>query len=438
MTKIRTYITIALASAALIGLVYIQVNWLQSGLLLQKKLFKERAFTSLNVLHDKFDKQHELIKELTQIITISDQRKQAPSKLLLREAQNKLTHLIDSLLKEHHIDTKYECYVFNSKTGKIYLSNVPIKYKQVSKKTFGSYRVCAGNQLQNIFNDTSCYGAFQIGVLFPEQDRYLLRGLRTQLLLSLFFIVLLLACFVYTIRTILKQRKLSVIKNDFINNLTHELKTPIFSISLVTKVFRENIAQQRYSKAPKYLDLIETENEQLKNHVEKVLQLALMENKEFELDLQKVNLHALIEKTVQMFEFLAQQKNGNIVLSLQARNSDLAVDETHLSSVLHSLLDNALKYTRATPQIEIITEDKEGGLFLSIRDNGIGIKPKDQPYIFEKFYRVSTGNVHNVKGFGLGLSYVKMIIEAHKGMIRLNSQWKQGTEFQIFLPYKSN
>ena len=246
---------------------------------------------------------------------------------------------------------------------------------------------------------------------------------------------MLLACFGYTIRTILRQRKLAIIKNDFINNLTHELKTPIFSISLVAKVFREKVAQKQYDKATKYLDLIETENEQLKNHVEKVLQLALIENKCFELDRQPVDLHQLIRKTVQMFEFLAQQKNGSICLNLWACNHELVLDETHLASVLHSLLDNALKYTQETPKIEVTTEDHEDGVRLSIRDNGIGIAPKDRPYIFEKFYRVSTGDVHNIKGFGLGLCYVKMIVEAHQGGIRLNNHWKNGTEFQIFLPH---
>ena len=433
MSKTRTYFIIVLACVALVGLVYIQVNWLQSGLMLQKKLFKERAFASLNVVHDKFDEQKGLIKDLKSIIGEIELKKQLPSQKLVDRAHTKLTSFIDSMMQAHHIDTRYECYVFNGKSGKVYLTNQPNR-STVSKKVFGSYRVCAGNFLQKEFSEVSCAGAYQLGVLFPEKHAYLLSGIRSQLLLSLFFILLLLACFGYTIRTILRQRKLSVIKNDFINNLTHELKTPIFSISLVTKVFRENIAQQQYNQANKYLDLIETENEQLKNHVEKVLQLALIENKRFELDLQKVDLHSLITKTVQMFEFLAQQKNGSICLNLQAQNSELVVDETHLASVLHSLLDNALKYTDEAPQIEIITEDQEEGIHLSIRDNGIGIAPKDRPFIFEKFYRVSTGNVHNVKGFGLGLCYVKMIVEAHQGIIRLNNQWKNGTEFQIFLP----
>lgn len=434
MSKTRTYFIIALACVALVGLVYIQVNWLQGGMLLQKKLFKERAYASLDLVYKQFDEQQSLINDLKSIIDITERKKQLPSQQLVNRAHNRLNAFVDSVLNAHNIDTPYECCVFNGQSGKVYLTNIPSKPKKISKKIFGNYRVCAGNVLQKEFSNTVCGGSYQLGVTFPEEHSFLLSGIRSQLLMSLFFILLLLACFGYTIRTILRQRKLSVIKNDFINNLTHELKTPIFSISLVTKVFRENIAQQQYNKANKYLDLIETENEQLKNHVEKVLQLALIENKRFELDLQKIDLHPLITKTVQMFEFLAQQKNGSICLNLQAKNSELVVDETHLASVLHSLLDNALKYTGEAPQIEIITEDQEGGIHLSIRDNGIGIAPKDRPFIFEKFYRVSTGNVHNVKGFGLGLCYVKMIVEAHQGIIRLNNQWKNGTEFQIFLP----
>lgn len=461
MTKFKTYVIIAIMSVALIGLVYIQVNWLQSGLQLQKKLFKERAFTSLDLLHDSFDSQHKLRNNLTQLIWLMN-NKQKPPQTTVKNTRIQLTHLMDSLTGAHHVETPYHFYVFNGQTGLVYLSNVA-GVKKVTKEIFGGFRVCAGSHLQKIFNNDKnpntcsinkpykavcgnagqiqngahliCSGVYQIGVVFPEQDQYLLSSLRSQLLMSLFFIILILACFTYTIRTILKQRKLAMIKNDFINNLTHELKTPIFSISLVTKVFRENITRQKYDKANKYLNLIDTENEQLKNHVEKVLQLALMENKRFELDLQVVDFHAIIEKTALMFEFLAQQKNGCIKLRLNARNSRLIIDETHLASVLHSLLDNALKYTTKAPEIEIITEDHNNGLHLSVRDNGIGICSKDRPYIFEKFYRVSTGNVHNVKGFGLGLSYVKMIVEAHKGIIRLNNQWKQGAEFQIFLPH---
>ena len=434
MSKSRMYFIIALASVALVGLVYIQVNWLQSGLILQKKLFKERAFASLDVVYNKFDEQKGLIKDLKSIIRSIEIEKEMPSRQLIEDAHTKLTFFVDSMMQAHHLNTKYECYVFNGNSGKVYLTNSGQKPTKISKKMFGDYRVCAGDFLQKEFRSTSCAGAYQLGVLFPEKDSYLLSGIQFQLLMSLFFILLLLACFGYTIRTILRQRKLAVIKNDFINNLTHELKTPIFSISLVTKVFRENIAKKQYTKATKYLDLIETENEQLKNHVEKVLQLALIENKRFELDLQRVDLHHLIRKTVQMFEFLAQQKNGNIYLNLQAQNSEMVLDETHLASVLHSLLDNALKYSQEIPQIEVLTEDHAEGIHLSIRDNGIGIAAKDQPFIFEKFYRVSTGDVHNVKGFGLGLCYVKMIVEAHQGIIRLNNQWKNGTEFQIFLP----
>lgn len=238
--------------------------------------------------------------------------------------------------------------------------------------------------------------------------------------------------FAYTLWVVLKQKRLSEIKNDFINNMTHELKTPISTISLSAEVLmKSNLDPERLQR---YSKIIYDENARLKEQVDKVLQVARLDKNELNLSFEAVNMHELIASYAESFELKIQKEAGRIALYLNAQNNLVKGDKLHLENVLRNLLDNALKYSIEKPDIELKTFSNQKFFICQISDKGIGIKKENQKMIFDKFYRVPTGNIHNVKGFGLGLFYVKNILDRHQAKISLSSQVGQGSTFTIELP----
>ncbi len=239
--------------------------------------------------------------------------------------------------------------------------------------------------------------------------------------------------FGYSISIILKQKKLSDTKNDFINNMTHELKTPIATIGLSIDMIQKNIQHQEKTK--KYSEIIAKENKRLEKQVERVLNIAKFDKGEIELQKEKIDIHQLLNEVKETMA-LNSTKKIDIQLSLLAKQYTIIGDPIHISNIFHNLLDNAIKYSKDLPQIVIKTSSNNKGIFISIQDNGIGIPKEDLKLIFEKFYRVPTGNIHDIKGFGIGLYYVKKIIEEHHGKITVNSTLNKGTVFELFIPFK--
>lgn len=243
--------------------------------------------------------------------------------------------------------------------------------------------------------------------------------------------------FGYALTIIFKQKRLSEVKTDFINNMTHELKTPISTIGLSS----ETLLREDFSADPerlqRYAGIIYKENKRLENQVERVLNIAKMDKEQIKLNYSLFDIHDLIQEAADVFEFNSSETGGVMHLDLQASATLIHADEVHIGNVIHNLIDNAIKYCDKEPEISISTKNIGSNIQLIIQDNGIGIKKENVKMIFDKFYRVSTGNVHNVKGFGLGLYYVKMIIESHHGKISVKSQLGQGTTFTIVLPQKN-
>jgi len=271
-------------------------------------------------------------------------------------------------------------------------------------------------------------------IYFPKRDTFLLKATGFMVIPTAILTFMLIAIFVYTILIILKQKKLSIIKNDFINNMTHELKTPISTISLASQMLHDNSV----SNTPKTIEHISSvilqESKRLSFQVEKVLQMAVFNEGRLKLKFKEFHFNDLVSNVILNFELRVKNKGGKLGADLTAQNDLIKGDEVHVTNVIFNLLDNAVKYSRTEPEIEIKTENKGNYLLVSIRDNGIGIPKEHIDQIFERFFRVPTGNVHDVKGFGLGLSYVKKIIESHQGKIKVESVVNKGTKFILYFP----
>ena len=240
--------------------------------------------------------------------------------------------------------------------------------------------------------------------------------------------------FLYTLFVILRQKRLSEIQKDFINNMTHEFKTPLSTIAISSEVLRDPTITHTPERLLNYATIIQTESQRLKQHVERVLQMARLEKSDVGLKKEKLDLHELISEVVQNTSIALHERNGKISLQLNAQQSRIEADKLHFTNVLFNLIDNAIKYCKNIPQLEIVTGNLGRQLFVEVRDNGIGISPENQKKIFHQFYRVPTGNLHDVKGFGLGLNYVKIMAELHKGKVSVNSKPGEGSIFKIVLP----
>ncbi|MBA4408386.1 MAG: HAMP domain-containing sensor histidine kinase [Bacteroidota bacterium] len=275
-------------------------------------------------------------------------------------------------------------------------------------------------------------------VYFPKRNTFLMKETGFLVIPTFVLTAMLIGIFVFTILIILRQKKLSNIKNDFINNMTHELKTPISTISLASQMLRDNTVTNTPKTIEHISGIIFQESKRLTTQVEKVLQMAVFNEGKLKLKFKEVNMNNLINSVVLNFELRVRSKNGALTSELKADPAIIKGDEVHITNVLFNLLDNAVKYSKNEPKIIITTELKDHFLVVSVKDQGIGIQKEHVGQIFERFYRVPTGNIHDVKGFGLGLSYVKIITEAHHGQIKVESAPNKGTKFMIYFPINAD
>lgn len=268
---------------------------------------------------------------------------------------------------------------------------------------------------------------------FPTRGRYLYNVVRL-ILPSLMLSMILLATFVSSVVMISREKKLTQMRTDFMNNMTHELKTPVSSISLASQM----LSDESVPKSPRMLahlgNTIREETNRLTQQIDKVLQMSILERESSALKLKEIDVNELVHKITSNFSIKVESKGGEIVTNVDAEYPFIMADEVHFTNIIYNLMDNALKYTEATPHLEVATYDDEKNIYISVKDNGIGIKSEDQKRIFDKFFRVSTGNVHNVKGFGLGLAYVKKVVTDHNGTISCESEYGVGTKFTISVP----
>lgn len=427
----KIYFVIALTVIALVGIVMVQYFWIGAAFKIQEDKFNQRFLTVRDQLEKTIKADSSLQKSLNTFISFHSDSSITPSTSLQSRVEDQLKVKVDSLFQKEFTDISYEFglvkhhhNIDSSKKENVLFSTMEGTKTNISALLKSRYKTC------------KCLteGQYHFNFYFPNKNHFIAAQIWEMLGLSILCILLVVGCFAYTIITIRKQKKLAQIKNDFINNMTHELKTPIFSISVASKALGNSKEISQSKKLNKYLNLIKNENKRLQRQVNKVLQMALVDADKSHIEKQEIDLHALIQRVVKNFELILSNQNGAVHFNLNATKHVIRADETHLSNIIHNLIDNAIKYSKNQPDITITTTNKKDGVSFSITDNGIGMNSKTKKHIFDKFYRAQTGDIHDVKGFGLGLSYVKDIVEAHEGWIKLKSKPHQGSKFTIFLP----
>lgn len=269
---------------------------------------------------------------------------------------------------------------------------------------------------------------------FPSSPIILSRNVDIYTIISICMILLISFLFIFSIRTIWVQKKLDEMKTDFINNMTHEIKTPIATISLACEMLKDDSITNDQSTMRNFVNIISDENRRMRVLIETLLQSAKMASKKFSISPKETDLNSIVQDAVQSFRLAIENRHGALDLDINPIEGTLFADELHISNTVHNLIDNAIKYSAQDLYIRINTHQEENFAVLQIEDHGIGIAKEDQKHIFEKFYRVSTGNVHNVKGFGIGLNYVSQVVALHHGEIALTSELGKGTTFTIKLP----
>jgi two-component system phosphate regulon sensor histidine kinase PhoR len=335
-----------------------------------------------------------------------------------------INKFVGEALQEHGIKTRFEFAVTK-------LTN-QIAFKSTGYDPGDSERIYQIKLFPDDLFDNSNY----LTIYFPYRRNFLIRSLGfvgvSSSVLTLFLIV----AFSFTLYVILRQKRLSEMKSDFVSNMTHELKTPISTISLASQMLSDQSIDAAEKNYDRISGIISEETKRLGHQVERVLQMSKFDQGDLKLKFEEVSLHDIIDSVVSNFVIQVESKSGMLIPSLHAEDDAISGDPVHLSNLISNLLDNAVKYTNEAPEIFIETRNVNSQLLLTIKDNGIGISKANQKRIFDKFYRVSTGNIHNVKGFGLGLSYVKKIVEEHGGTISLESEPDVGTSFFVKLPQK--
>ena len=271
-------------------------------------------------------------------------------------------------------------------------------------------------------------------VIVPDFKTQVWESLMWMIVGALAFTIIILAAFALTIHTLLRQKKLSEIKSDFINNMTHEFKTPLATISLAVDAIKNEKVMQNPEKMQYFSGIIKEENKRMNKHVETILQAALLDRQELKLDMKPVHATTLIEKALSNYQLQLEDRQGKVEMNYNAKNDEIVADEAHFSNLLSNLFDNAIKYSKENLCIKVSTCNTNKMLQIKIEDNGIGMNKETTKRVFEKFYRAHTGNIHNVKGFGLGMSYVKTVIDVHKGRIKVDSTLGKGSCFTVEVP----
>ena len=415
MTRNAIRLIIIVGSLAIAAIIGIQIFWVKRAYDIENKRFRQSAMSALKEVAKNISR----IYELSEIESPVEQLEDDYYVVNLRTPLDApvLEHYLRQEFRKEDLNTSFEYGIYDCDTDEI---------------RYGG-RVNANFEINNeelaILPKTDKFLNY-FGVRFPSKGSFLFQNLDFWILSS-FVTLLITGFFVYAMFVILRQKKLSEVQRDFVNNMTHEFQTPISTIRVATDVLSQKKILDQPERFKKYVQIIRQENLRLKNQVEAVLTTAKVGRGKLELEIQLQELHALLSEVL---EGVKLEIGDRLKLDLKAQRTTIYADKVHLLSVIRNLVENAIKYSKKSAKIMVSTRNDENGIILEVQDSGIGIPKEYLGKIFNKFYRVPTGNLHNVKGFGLGLNYVQHIVKAHKWKIEVDSEYKVGTSFTIKIP----
>ncbi|MFK7937654.1 MAG: sensor histidine kinase [Saprospiraceae bacterium] len=492
MNRKAILLIIGLMSAALVGIAVLQVNWIRYAISLNEKKFDKSvrdalvsvadrleeeqelvAFSSINGYGTSYFQQREVIKDqggsvkidisrsqimqrwsennctcsrcqaerlqdfnqLQQWANFTDQAAKLP--IAERISPDRLNTFLEQEMMDRGIESDYNFGVFSRDKNSFVIIDDHYVVEDATPKEFlpGYENLYNSKYYVSLFPKEQPNPGFLM-IHFPNKATVVWGDVWKNLLGSILFTGIILFCFIYTILVIFRQKKLGEMKTDFINNMTHEFKTPIATISLAADSITSPMISSNVDKVKRFAGIIKQENRRMNAQVEKVLQMAAIDKRDFNLSMTEVDLHDVIRTAVQNIGLQVEKKDGRAYAELEAKNSMVQGDQTHISNMINNLLDNANKYSPEKPVISVHTRNISSGVEVTIKDNGIGMTKEARKHIFNKFYRVHTGDIHDVKGFGLGLSYVKAMMTAHKGTIDVKSELGKGSSFILFFPYR--
>ena len=429
-------ILFTLIGLSILGILFIQVTWLQGLFLLQKNQLIEKVNQAGVIVSADLGKKlngglafHFPKKSLSLSGGGHSHSFEEASLSDLYSFQDLDKRLKLAMEKYGLQDLSYE-FALQDKKGFVEIKSK--KFEDVYIDELNTVQIRVSIIPQEILETT---GPFEtLIIIVPNVNTYLFKTLQWVVFGAILFILIVLAAFLITIRSLIKQKKLSEIKSDFINNMTHELKTPLATISLAVDALKSTKVQSDPKSVDYFSAIIKEENVRMNKHVETILQAAQLERKEYEINRQLVDMHDLIQGVIESFKLQLEGKPSTVHTQLEAVPSEIWIDEEYFLHVLSNLIDNAIKYANQEIDITIKTKSVSNKMIITIEDKGIGMTNDTIKHIFEKFYRAHSGNIHNVKGFGLGMSYVRWVIDMHKGSIHVTSEIDKGTKVEISLP----
>ncbi|GAB1404781.1 MAG: HAMP domain-containing sensor histidine kinase [Lentimicrobiaceae bacterium] len=411
---------VAITALALSGIIVIQFIWLKSAILKEEEQFYKGVEVKVQAVVN-----HMFANQTTAVIADSCPDSCSHTAASLPHAINATT--LDSLLQLEfgNIQGGFYWGIYDAANKHVYMGNTSAHKEKITASTHHISLSCLYDS-----------DKLMLGIWFPMQQQAHMKRILPLILLSLLLIVIVISAFLFTIMAILKQKKLSEMKNDFVNNMTHEFKTPLSTISLAAEMMLNASDEDLTPRVKRYADIIYQENIRLKEQVDHVLQIAVLERGDYRLSLTTIDAQQIIKDCVRNFELSILSQGGFIAYKPDKQKVWINADRLHFINILNNLLDNAVKYCRVYPEILVISRYNElkQQFIVEIHDKGIGIEHADLKYIFRKLYRVPTGDKHDVKGFGLGLFYVKSIVTAHGGWVSVKSEPGIGSVFTLCIP----
>ncbi len=439
-------VIIVLIALSLVGIIALQVSWLNNLVKVQQQKFLLEVDKAIYGVAQEWSKQvstgpvfrlnrKPAMPMLDEDFSLDMVR---PPKVSDRYSQNEIRNMLQAAFEkeglrnlrfEFAITSRSDNYQVEVQSPKFLQESIDtVNYKQRIMPIFPQ----AGTAIEGMIPYEHLF------IILPDFKNQVWQSLTLMVIGSLLFTVIIFTAFYLTLKTMLNQRKLSATKSDFINNMTHEFKTPLATISLAVDALRNEKVINDKEKLGYFSSIIKDENKRMNRQVETILQAALMEKQDLRLNFKPLHVHEILNSVMDNYRLQLQSKNATAELQLNAQNDLINADEIHFSNLLSNLIDNAIKYSNESLHLKITTHSSAKKLCIQIIDNGIGMSKETVKRIFEKFYRAHTGNLHNVKGFGLGMSYVKNLIDEHKGKIKVESVLGKGSTFTIDMPLLSD